>query len=304
MDQKTYSLKLKKKIISKEIRKDIFKIIAYPILGNLPRRMQLFLQKKLGKENYNANRAFEASMCTNFLAYSSLGYATLAYTPQPLPIVEKILIAGILGFGSGIGELMIRTQVFEHKVYTASLIGKLVTLPYEIPLFIYKKAREYGGSLEGRIDNLVKLELNRTEERELELRQKIIRHLYSNEEIVKRTEIYEKALKSEQRDLVEKLYDEALEDRDFESAKKLAGKLGTEEKIKVAKAENEYLGVLIDYQALPFELQKEEVEPYMKSFLKGDNDLLGDRLQERNSESSLKERDDGRNRERTDYLKQ
>lgn len=300
MDQKTYSLKLKKKMRNTEIKRDIFKALAYPTLGNLPFGAQTFLEKKLGKENYNVSNAFAASLFTNFIAYSAIAFS-LPENGTPLWLRASTTIIGAL---YGLIEAAMRTVGFEKEEPHASLIGKIVSLPVEIPLFLYRNSMEYKKFLEGRIDDKVKVEINRTEERELELRQKIIRHLYSNEEIVKRTEIYEKALKSEQRDLVEKLYDEALEDRDFESAKKLAGKLGTEEKIKVAKAENEYLGVLIDYQALPFELQKEEVEPYMKSFLKGDNDLLGDRLQERNSESSLKERDDGRNRKRTDYLKQ
>ena len=279
--QKNYSSKLKKKIRSTEIKKDIFKTLAYPILGNLPGEAQKFLEEKLGKENYDAIDACEASMFTNLFVYSALTYNSITYfETEPTPNLLKMFFAGLIGLVYGVPEAAMRDENVSEKRPYASLIGKIVSLPIEIPLSLYEKAREYRNSLEGRIDEEVKAEINRTEKMELELREKIIRPLYSDEEMVKRNEIYEGALKNEQKDFIRRLYAKALEEKDFDGAKKLAKKLGIEEKIGVAKAEHEYLGALIDYQALPFEFQKSEVEPYLTQFLYNGGHSAGRKIEE------------------------
>ncbi len=137
-----------------------FKAVAYPTVGNLSANLQRRLENLVGKDWYNATRATNVSMITNAFVYTgSAGYGA-AYLAYKINFDESLNNPGVL-LGSVVGGIYALIEhgsriKFEKEAFRpadeprASLIGKLVSLPFELGLGIYDKTKKYIKSVKER----------------------------------------------------------------------------------------------------------------------------------------------------------
>jgi len=116
---------------------------SYPITGNLSLPVRERIERTLGEDIFNSERAGKVSLVTNAITYAS-GLATLAHHYLAPDMSEKILLGIMIGGFMGVGEFLARhadnlgsgSDGFISSS-RASLLGKLVSLPIEVGMGIY-----------------------------------------------------------------------------------------------------------------------------------------------------------------------
>ncbi|MBI4447735.1 hypothetical protein HY643_02040 [Candidatus Woesearchaeota archaeon] len=134
------------KIVTKKLATKAGKLAlkaSYPILGNLPFSLQEKLEKKVGKENYNAANAAITSIVTN----SFVGGASFFYyerlDPHGIDVPLSIMGGAILGTV----DVLTRTIVSvcanrEEILQSGSLPFEVACLPFKFISNTYKKSKE------------------------------------------------------------------------------------------------------------------------------------------------------------------
>ncbi|MBN2420849.1 hypothetical protein JXB27_01065 [Candidatus Woesearchaeota archaeon] len=155
----------------KDELKTLARIVSYPVLGNLSRNVQEGIEK-LTKGEYDATTASEVSAATNVvLVYPAL-FAYNFY--QAEPSISCAVGSSILGFIYGLAEFIGRGNIATKKlelhsgmsdneihfremrhakeqekreglydIPVASLAGKMVSLPIDIPAWVYSKVKKH-----------------------------------------------------------------------------------------------------------------------------------------------------------------
>jgi len=193
--------KITNKEIVSEIARDIRRVVksatsnsakfickaSYPITGNLSNNVQTGLEKLLGSEQYNAKQAYNVSLRTNIIFYSLLAGGFVGYKIHQVPIenfanhpilqpeASKVTLIGagsILATGGavfiGALEWHLRSENsenhFSDRRYSASLAGKLISLPFDIGISCYNHVDKYIREIKYRVENRKKSELSNRED--------------------------------------------------------------------------------------------------------------------------------------------
>lgn len=129
----------KKEIVSivKDVGIYVITKISYPVLGNLSYRVQEGLQNKLGKDVYDAEKAYDSSAIAGVLTTGVLGAITGGLEGASPSgggsggdIGCGIIMGAVIGTVLGSIYQAVRNDVVNAD-YGASLIGKIVSLPIE-----------------------------------------------------------------------------------------------------------------------------------------------------------------------------
>jgi len=149
-------MKNKTKKIVKEIAKDVGRGIAkvackasYPILGNLSRSIQNKIEEA-SSYYYNGEMATGVSGVSNLIAYPSAAYFLFPDTP----------VAPMLGAVAGLAELAIRGGISANPLGseydsfpTASLPGKIISLPFDGLTYAYDAGKKYLQNVSERVES-------------------------------------------------------------------------------------------------------------------------------------------------------
>ncbi|MFH1452088.1 MAG: hypothetical protein ABIF88_02865 [archaeon] len=144
---------------------------SYPILGNLSANLQGRIENLVGKEYYNMMDAYETTLVTNFL----IGVPLSAYllgdrgaqeaTKEIQPDTYSILSGNVLseslgrflGFASScfylMGEAILRQDIKKdnRNDASASLPGKIVSLPFDGLSYAYDAGKKYLQNVKNRV---------------------------------------------------------------------------------------------------------------------------------------------------------
>jgi hypothetical protein len=109
----------------KKILKTPFKIISYPLAGNLSYKVKNYLEDKLGKNWFDATKATTTTLYTN--AYLYVGLPITYYIMQNR--LNTAAIAGAMGLGYTLFEHHLRTSyTLNDHMNHASVPGKILSL--------------------------------------------------------------------------------------------------------------------------------------------------------------------------------
>lgn len=157
--------------IARDIVERILKLLckaSYPISGNLSNNVQTKLEGLLGREYYDAKKAFGTSLIINIGIYllSSVVFTlymynkTLKLDSLPNLGLHVILLSLILIIAEG----RIRTRISEDNQknvngigVSASLVGKIISIPFDMATicsdYYYHDIGNYLRRIENRIKN-------------------------------------------------------------------------------------------------------------------------------------------------------
>ncbi|RMD67491.1 hypothetical protein D6817_01455 [Candidatus Pacearchaeota archaeon] len=134
---------------------DIGKPLTYPILGNLPASHRRWLQDKLGEDVFNEETAANVSLWTNFISYSTLaGYISYELLSSSLgadSAMEHASCYALGGFCLAVADGIVREAIqCPDRLYPASIIGKILTLPVDFVRETYRKFKKHASNIHKR----------------------------------------------------------------------------------------------------------------------------------------------------------